>query len=168
MLASLRDAIRCGRRRPRWCRCAQPPANGCDPCRGRRLVDVNLIGVGGDQIQNVVGLHRDVSMMSAERKRRLVRTAKLAVIAVVLLPVEYVGAWLALSRAVNHGVVNTAVGEAVRPVFKPLILYCDLKKPGSDMLYKLWWRVSASSEAGVKRAKQPGWCLSPSLPGPNE
>lgn len=70
-------------------------------------------------------------MMSADRKQQAVRRIKLAVIAaIVLLPAAYVMSWLVLSRAVNHGVVSPDVAAWVRPVYRPLILYCDLQRPG--------------------------------------
>jgi hypothetical protein len=90
---------------------------------------------------------------------------KLAMIAIILAPATYLTSWLALSRAVNTGVVSVGAGEMIRPVYKPLILYCDSKQPGSEMLYRLWWAVGADSSAGA-RDQQPGWFLSPSLPRP--
>ena len=103
--------------------------------------------------------------MTASTKQRIRRCAVLAAIAIVLLPVAYVASWLGVSRAVNTGTVGIGFGEAVRPAFKPLILYCDLQKPGTDTLHRLWWSVSAND--GAPRTEQPGWFLSPSMPPAN-
>jgi hypothetical protein len=102
-----------------------------------------------------------VAVTDSRPKRRTVGRVLLAV--VVLLPAWYVAAWLGVSLAVNHGIVGAGAGEAVRPAFKPLILYCDLRKPGSDTLHRLWWTVSANPEI---ESPQPGWFLAPSLPRP--
>jgi hypothetical protein len=104
---------------------------------------------------------------TAPKARRTLRRALLVLAAIVLLPVVYVASWLGVSRAVNTGLVSVGVGETLRPAYKPLILYCDLKKPGTDTLHRLWWSVSTDTDAGARRDQLPGWFLSPSLPPPN-
>ena len=98
---------------------------------------------------------------SADRKPRVARRTWLAVIAVVLLPLAYLLTWLVLSRAVNHGVVSPGVAQWIRPVYRPLILYCDLRKPGSVTLTSLWWEFTAKPEVGEQ---QQGWFLGPQYP----
>lgn len=102
---------------------------------------------------------------TASTKRRVLRRTVTAAAVIVLLPFVYVGSWLGFSRAVNTGVVGVGVGESFLFVFKPLIVYCDSQKPGTDTLYRLWWSISANE--GASREQQPGWFLSPSLPPPN-
>src|SRR5262245_26280404 len=103
-------------------------------------------------------------MRELTRPSRIVRRIVMTLAVVVLLVVGYVGSWLAVSRAVNHRTINADAGAWLRLVFKPLILYCDLKQPGSDTLHRLWWAVSADFRLGDDLNSQPGRFLSPSLP----
>ena len=100
-------------------------------------------------------------MTSAPRRRRIDRTVKLVIAAIVLLPAAYVMSWLVLSRAVNHGVVSPDVAAWVRPAYRPLILYCDLQRPGADTLTSLWWKFTAKPEIGEQ---QLGYFLGPQYP----
>jgi len=100
-------------------------------------------------------------MTAPDRKRRIVRTVKLAALAVVLLPVTYVLSWLVLSRAVNQGLVSSDFAQWGRPVYRPLILYCDLQQPGAGTLTNLWWKCTAKHEVSEQ---QPGWFLGPQYP----
>ena len=104
-------------------------------------------------------------MISADRKQRILRVIKWTIIAAMCLPMSYVMSWLVLSREVNYGVVDPDLASWVRPVYRPLILYCDLRKPGAETLTDLWWTVSARRENGTQ---QRGWFLGPQYPMPGE
>jgi hypothetical protein len=62
----------------------------------------------------------------------------MTVAAAVLLLSGYVSAWLVMSRAR----LNPALEQKVRPVFAPLIGYCNLELPGSGLLIDLGWRIN--------------------------
>jgi hypothetical protein len=75
--------------------------------------------------------------MARKRKRRLVIVAIL-----VLLPVWYVGAWFALSKAGSSGSnAFRAIAVAISPVFKRIGWYCRADLPGSTWLIKEWWKM---------------------------
>jgi hypothetical protein len=75
--------------------------------------------------------------MAKKRKRRMVIAAML-----VLLPVWYVGAWFAVSKAGSSGsnVVRTAA-VAMSPVFMPIRCYSRAALPGSTWLIEQWWKM---------------------------
>jgi hypothetical protein len=85
--------------------------------------------------------------MSTEHKRRFVRRVALCVSVVLLLPIWYVAAWLAVSRAAHDGYISVNSVALVRPVFVPLKSYCDAKRPGGAVLRDLWWTVNDSPES---------------------
>jgi len=82
--------------------------------------------------------------MPCPRRRRTVRRVALCIAAVLLLPVWYVAAWLAVSRAAHDGYISVNSVAMVRPVFVPLKSYCDAKRPGGAVLRDLWWTVNDS------------------------
>src|SRR5262245_60269751 len=80
--------------------------------------------------------------MPTLRRRRIARRAMMALAGCVLLIAWYVGAWLAVSRAEHDGIVSKATAQRIRPVFVPLISYCDQEWPASGLLRGLWWRFN--------------------------
>jgi hypothetical protein len=81
--------------------------------------------------------------VTISNRRRIVRRAVMAVAAFVLLPVGYVALWLAVSAAAGNGLIGEGVARSLRPVFLPLILYCDdMSRPGACRLSELWWRTN--------------------------
>jgi hypothetical protein len=87
-----------------------------------------------------------VSAMAEPRKRRIVRRAVMALVVVVLLPVWYVGAWLAVSRAERDGLAASRTLERAYPVFVPLLRYCESDWPGADLLSRVWWKVNPETD----------------------
>jgi hypothetical protein len=69
--------------------------------------------------------------MPPTRPRRIVRRAVLVFAGVVLLPVWYVAAWLAVSRAERDGHITYYIGGQIRPAFSPLLSYSEANLPGS-------------------------------------
>jgi len=65
--------------------------------------------------------------MAEPRKRRIARRVALICAAIVMLPVWYVVSWLIVSRAVHDGHINPYSLERFRPVFAPLVSYCDFR-----------------------------------------
>jgi hypothetical protein len=80
--------------------------------------------------------------MPCTRRRRIVRRAVMALAVVLLLPVWYVAAWLAVSRAAHDGMIRPATVLTIRPAFAPLITYCESELPAAAWLRGVWWRIN--------------------------
>jgi hypothetical protein len=76
--------------------------------------------------------------------RRIVRRAVMALAIVVLLPVWYVGAWLAYSRAAQEELMPYPVQSGLAPLFRPAVAYADSEWPGALLLSNLWWKLNES------------------------
>src|SRR5262245_60471502 len=84
-----------------------------------------------------------------KNSRRIVRRAVMA-LAVVVLPVWYVAAWLAVSRATHDGFISGPMAARLAPVFAPIRHYAGrYSGPGSRELYDAWWAVNPVSTPGV-------------------
>ena len=97
----------------------------------------------------------------AERGPRITRTLKRSALAIVLLPPAYLLSWLILSRAVNYGLLSSDAAAWVRPIYRPLVIYCDLRQPGAGTLTGWWWKFTAKHEVGEQ---QLGYFLGPQYP----
>jgi len=75
-------------------------------------------------------------------RRRIVRRAVMALAVVVLLPVWYVGSWLAISRAQRDRLIHPRTAQKISPAFRPIVDYCDTELPGSNTLRRLWWYLN--------------------------
>jgi hypothetical protein len=63
--------------------------------------------------------------MPATSRRRIVRRTVMALAVVVLLPVWYVAAWLAVSRAAGDGLISRRTVQSVHVYQLPLYEYAD-------------------------------------------
>lgn len=61
---------------------------------------------------------------------------------VLMLPVWYVAAWLAVSRVARQGFVSGTVAANVSPAFAPIRRYSGSDLPGGHWLYSSWWRMN--------------------------
>jgi hypothetical protein len=52
------------------------------------------------------------------------------------------GAWMLVSRLALDKYISNATAEATRPVFSPLIRYCESDLPGAHALGNVWWHVN--------------------------
>lgn len=66
----------------------------------------------------------------------------MALAVVVLLSGWYVGAWLTVSRAAVHGIILPSTAESTRPLFRPLIAYCESDILGSDLMAAMWRKMN--------------------------
>lgn len=80
--------------------------------------------------------------MFNSRRHLVIRYSLLTVGLIVLLPIWYVLAWLAVSRAAGDGLIGNGTVTLVRPVFLPLIRYCDQPRPFAESLSALWWQTN--------------------------
>ena len=67
---------------------------------------------------------------------------------VVLLPVWYVGAWLALSRLTHDGIINGGLAATLAPAFSSVRQYSGSELPGSHVLYDVWWTTNPLPPGG--------------------
>jgi hypothetical protein len=77
--------------------------------------------------------------MAEPRKRRIARRVVLTVATIVLLPVWYVAAWLAVSKATHEGLIKSSTAKVLRPVFAPVLNYTDAELPGASLLHRVWY-----------------------------
>jgi len=105
--------------------------------------------------------------MPLTRRHRIVRRAVMALVVVVLLPIGYVGVWLAISRAEHDGHIGRATVQGIRPAFVPLVRYCESELPGSDVLGEMWWLVNPPKiETGKSGALTFKYVTTPQLAPP--
>lgn len=80
--------------------------------------------------------------MTTSRTRRITRRAVMTLAVVVLPPVWYIGAWLAVSLAAREFTCSSETTYYyLRPAFEPLMWYCATDLPGSTSLNDAWWFV---------------------------
>jgi hypothetical protein len=73
--------------------------------------------------------------MSESRKRRIVKRAVMALVAVLLLVSVYVGSYVGMFWLAGRGVFGLqTVGQLQTTVFEPIRLYSQHEFPGSDFL----------------------------------
>lgn len=98
-----------------------------------------------------------------ERNRRLIRRGILTVSGIVLLVSGYVGAWLAVSKAVQVrastlGMISPIGSSPPRPrfqlhslspAFRPIVGYSRSTMPGAECLRQMWWWAVPSTEEGA-------------------
>ncbi|MFO1092256.1 MAG: hypothetical protein U0992_02945 [Planctomycetaceae bacterium] len=80
--------------------------------------------------------------MTTTRKRRIVRRILWISLAIVLLPAWYAASWMMISRLALDNYISNSTAEATRPVFKPLLRFCESDLPGAHALSDLWWSVN--------------------------
>ena len=79
--------------------------------------------------------------MPASRRRRIVQWTAIAVVSPVMLLAWYVAVWLSVSHAEYDGAISGQTTLRLRPLFVPILTYCESELPGSDRLADLWWRL---------------------------
>jgi hypothetical protein len=103
------------------------------------------------------------------RKRRIVRRAVVALAVVVLLSSGYVFAWLIVSRAAHDGYLGPVHVRIARPMFDPLVRFCETDLPAANALCALWWNVNPRlirSSRGQLESIMPGTCVEFAPPVP--
>ena len=55
---------------------------------------------------------------------------------------SYVATWISLGYAADSGMISRDVAIAVRPLFEPLMQYCESGRPGGLQLAELYWKVN--------------------------
>jgi len=76
------------------------------------------------------------------RKRRVVRAMMLSLLIPLLLLAGYISTWIAVSRAARENFLSQDVILTLRPVFAPLIRFCESESPGGAELNRFWWRIN--------------------------
>ena len=82
------------------------------------------------------------AMTVKSRKSRIVRRLALTSIASFVLLCWYIGLWMTVCRARTHNIMSYETAMFVRPVFAPLIGYCNSELPGSTGLSDFWWSIN--------------------------
>src|SRR5262245_28446366 len=105
--------------------------------------------------------------MPTTRPRRIVRRAVLALVVVVLLPVWYVGGWIAISKLINEGYIGRSVADHGRPLFLPLIRYCESGFPAGRLLGNSYWSLNPPNMIEIAPSSTlvdvPAMALAPNL-----
>jgi hypothetical protein len=103
--------------------------------------------------------------MSETRRRRIVRRTVLALAAVVLLPLWYVAAWLAVSKVTHEGLIKTSIAQSLRPLFVPILNYTDANLPGASLLHRAWY-TTCPYDVDFSGGDYPGYRIHPSPASP--